>query len=83
MQVYFRPAEDGQPVRLVGWTRVPAAAGETVTARVTCDPRVWRRWTDDGFVPLSDAGTVLVARGLGDVRSHLRDRLSPPPSRRV
>ncbi len=69
VQVYYRPAEDGQPVRLVGWTRVPAAAGETVSARVTCDPRVWRRWTDDGFVPLSDAGTVLVARGLGDVRA--------------
>ena len=68
VQVYYRPAEDGQPVRLVGWARVPAAAGETVTASVTCDPRVWRRWTDDGFVPLSDAGTVLVARGLGDVR---------------
>ncbi len=68
VQVYYRPVEDGQPVRLVGWTRVPARAGETVTASVTCDPRSWRRWTDDGWADLSDDGTLLVARGLGDVR---------------
>jgi len=68
VQVYYRPQEEGQPVRLVGWTRVAVAAGRSVTARVTCDPRVWRRWSDHGWADLSDAGTVLVARGLGDVR---------------
>lgn len=72
VQVYYRPHEEGQPVRLVGWTRVAVAAGATATARVRCDPRVWRRWTDDGWADLSDAGTVLVARGLGDVRGSCR-----------
>ena len=66
-----------------GWSAGPGCPprrGRPSPHASTCDPRVWRRWTDDGFVPLSDAGTVLVARGLGDVRGHLRDRLDLRPS---
>ncbi|MGW0732127.1 beta-glucosidase [Streptomyces sp. NPDC002851] len=70
VQVYLQPAEPDQPVRLVGWTTVTVPAGESVTVTVTTDPRAWRRWTADGWLPLT-GGELLVARGLGDVRHRL------------
>ncbi len=72
VQVYYRPVEPDQPVRLVGWTRIAVAAGASANAQVRCDPRVWRRWGDDGWVALRDDGELLVARGLGDVRASCR-----------
>jgi len=71
VQVYLEPAAEDQPVRLVGWTAVTAAPGETVPVQVDTDPRLWRRWTPDGWKRLPAGGRLLVARGLGDVRLRL------------
>jgi beta-glucosidase len=70
VQVYFEPAEDDQPVRLVGWTAVTAERGQSVDVAVATDQRLWRRWdTATGtWARLSGGGRLLVARGLGDVR---------------
>lgn len=71
VQVYLEPAEADQPVRLVGWGASRVGPGETRTIAVECDPRLWRRW-DAGrhaWVRLEGGGTLLVARGLGDVRA--------------
>jgi beta-glucosidase len=72
VQVYFAPAEEGQPVRLAGYSGVEVAPGDTVTVRVPCDPRLFRRWdeTANSWTALT-GGQLLVARGLGDVRSRL------------
>ncbi len=69
VQVYLRPDDD--PVRLVGWVCVDAVApGETRTVTVTLDSRAMRVWDDaaPGWRPIT-GGELLVARGLGDVRS--------------
>ncbi len=73
VQLYLRPAEADQPVRLVGWTAVLVAPGETVEVRVDSDDRLRRRWdTDAGrWDRLSPGGSLLVARGLGDIRATL------------
>ncbi|HEV7711761.1 MAG TPA: glycoside hydrolase family 3 C-terminal domain-containing protein [Asanoa sp.] len=70
VQVYLAPSEPDQPVRLVGWAAVEAAPGESVPVTVDCDGRLWRRWDGDGWATLA-GGTLLVARGLGDVRATL------------
>ncbi|GAA4720916.1 glycoside hydrolase family 3 C-terminal domain-containing protein [Pedococcus ginsenosidimutans] len=73
VQVYLRPDEDDQPVRLVGFAPVRVPAGGEGTVTVATDSRLWRRWdeaADAWGAPLS-AGTLLVARGLGDVRAEL------------
>jgi beta-glucosidase len=73
VQVYLQPRNDGEPVRLVGWTAVEVAAGETATVEVTTDSRLWRRWdteADSWGAPLT-GGELLVARGLGDIRSRI------------
>jgi beta-glucosidase len=70
VQVYQQTREDDQPIRLVGWTTVDLAAGETRTVEVTCDPRACRTWTDGGWRPLT-GGRLLVARGLGDIRGEV------------
>ncbi|MBA8796013.1 beta-glucosidase [Friedmanniella endophytica] len=73
VQVYYAPAEPGQPVRLVGWTAVEVAAGASAEVEVVPDARLWRRWdtaADAWGEPLTD-GELLVARGLGDVRARL------------
>ncbi len=73
VQVYLDPSEDGQPVRLVGWTAVEVAAGASVTVDVTSDSRLWRRWDEAAGAwgtPLS-GGELLVARGLGDIRARV------------
>jgi beta-glucosidase len=71
VQVYLRPADPAQPVRLAGWEAVSAAPGESVTVDVPTDPRLWRRWNvaAGGWDPLPIAGHLLVARGLGDIRA--------------
>lgn len=70
VQVYLRPADPDQPVRLVGWLPVNALPGETVTAEVHTDPRMWRSWdaATATWRPLAPGGELLVAWGLGDVR---------------
>jgi beta-glucosidase len=71
VQVYLEPAATDQPVRLVGWTAVTAEPGETVPVRVQTDARLWRRWTDAGWDRLPPGGRLLIARGLGDIRTTL------------
>ena len=69
VQVYVRPADAGEPVRLVGWGLVTLWPGESGVVDVVCDARVQRVW-DGGWRPLSGE-EVLVARGLGDIRLRL------------
>jgi len=78
VQVYFAPANPQQPVRLAGWASTEVAAGQTADVTVACDRRMWRRWdaTAGGWAMLPDAGELLIARGLGDIRL----RLPVPPS---
>ncbi len=71
VQVYLRPVEPDQPVRLVGWQPVDVPAGATVDVRVVTDPRLWRRWDGSGWASLADGGQLLVARGLGDLRARI------------
>jgi beta-glucosidase len=73
VQVYFQPAEPGQPVRLVGWHGVTVESGESVEVTVATDARLWRRWDTASatWAVLSGAGRLLVARGLGDIRAEL------------
>ena len=71
VQVYLEPAAADQPVRLVGWTAVTAEPGRTAPVRVDTDARLWRRWTDAGWDQLPAGGRLLVARGLGDIRTTL------------
>jgi beta-glucosidase len=73
VQVYFRPLSADQPTRLVGWTSVTAAAGQSLRAEVQTEPRMWRRWdpTAGGWVKIGGGGKLLVARGLGDIRASI------------
>ncbi|GAB3881638.1 beta-glucosidase family protein [Terrabacter terrigena] len=72
VQVYLEPDEGEHPVRLVGWATQLVAPGETQTVVVECDARLWRRWdvARHAWVRL-EGGTLLVARGLGDVRASI------------
>lgn len=73
VQVYLDPAEEDQPVRLVGYRGADVPAGATAVVTVTCDDRLLRRW--DGaagtWAPLAGGGELLLARGLGDVRARV------------
>jgi beta-glucosidase len=71
VQVYLRPVEEDQPVRLVGWRAVQAAPGKSVVVRVPTDARLWRRWDTEAnrWDTLGPGGQLLVARGLGDIRA--------------
>jgi beta-glucosidase len=71
VQVYFRPAEADQPVRLVGWQPVEAAAGQAARVTVATDPRLWRRWNTatNAWDRVAEGGELLLARGLGDIRA--------------
>jgi beta-glucosidase len=82
VQVYFAPADAGQPVRLVGWHAVEVAGGGTAEATVACDARMWRRWdaTAGRWASLDGDGELLVARGLGDVRHRLRVNVAGQPA---
>lgn len=74
VQVYLRPDEadrDREPVRLVGFAAALVGAGESAVVEVGTDSRLWRRWdaaAGTWGTPLR-GGDLLVARGLGDVRS--------------
>ena len=70
VQVYLDPAPADQPIRLVGWAGVTADHGESVAVEVKTDPRLWRRWNSERRVweGLPAGGTLLLARGLGDIR---------------
>ena len=73
VQVYFRPAEHDQPVRLVGWASATVDPGAEATVLVTAGSadvaalgrgsNSWRR--------LSGRGELLIARGLGDIRDSI------------
>ena len=73
VQVYWRP-EGSAPVRLVGY----AIADEVVTGEervitVDLDRRALRLWDEGaGAWTLPAGGTLLVARGLGDIRLEIR-----------
>ncbi|MEU4237638.1 glycoside hydrolase family 3 C-terminal domain-containing protein [Actinoplanes sp. NPDC026619] len=71
VQVYLRPIEPDEPVRLVGWTAVAVAPGESARVTVETDDRLWRRWDTESasWSRLADGGELLVARGLGDIRA--------------
>ena len=71
VQVYYRPAEHDQPVRLVGWRAVTLEPDAAATVLITPEPRMWRRWDEDShsWRQLSERGELLVARGLGDIRT--------------
>lgn len=73
VQVYFRPAEPDQPVRLVGWEPVTVAPGRSARLTVTTDRRMWRTWNTAAgrWDRLGRGGQFLIARGLGDVRATL------------
>jgi beta-glucosidase len=70
-QVYFQPAEPGQPIRLVGWRAVVVAPGQTSDLEIPVDQRLQRRWSTaaNSWEQLTGRGQLLVARGLGDIRA--------------
>ncbi|HZA03595.1 MAG TPA: glycoside hydrolase family 3 C-terminal domain-containing protein, partial [Propionibacteriaceae bacterium] len=73
VQVYWRPAESDAPVRLVGYAVADQVMpGEERSVTVPCDARAFRLWdTDSSSWTTPAGGTLLVARGLGDVRLEL------------
>ncbi|GAA1764856.1 glycoside hydrolase family 3 protein [Kocuria aegyptia] len=73
VQVYLDPAEEDQPIRLVGYRGADVAAGATAAVTVTCDARLLRRWDEatGTWSPLAGGGELVVARGLGDVRARV------------
>lgn len=73
VQVYFVPAEAGEPVRLVGWSGVRVEPGQRARVEVACDERMWRRWSVDrhAWDRLGGGGQLLIARGLGDIRARI------------
>ena len=73
VQVYWRPADPDAPVRLVGYAVADEVVpGEERSVAVTCDARAFRLWDRDASSWTTPAGgTLLVARGLGDVRLEL------------
>ncbi|WP_159499741.1 glycoside hydrolase family 3 C-terminal domain-containing protein [Microbacterium sp. 18062] len=74
VQLYFAPDDPELPVRLIGWSAVEVGGGESAEISVSADPHAWRRW-DCGtghWTDLERSGTLLVARGLGDIRGRVR-----------
>jgi beta-glucosidase len=71
VQVYLRPVERDEPIRLVGWTAVTVDPGRSARVTVQTDARLWRKWDtgSSSWARLADGGTFLVARGLGDIRA--------------
>ncbi len=74
VQVYLRPVEQTEPVRLVGWTSVTVEPGRSARVTVHADRRMWRTWdiAANAWSRLADGGDLLVARGLGDIRATVR-----------
>lgn len=69
VQVYWQP-DGSAPVRLVGYAIADdVVPGEERSVTVACDPRAFRLWDEaaSGWIT-PRGGTLLVARGLGDIR---------------
>jgi beta-glucosidase len=75
VQVYWRP-EDSAPVRLVGYAIADEVVpGEERTVSVPCDRRAFRLWDEAASCwAMPAGGTLLVARGLGDIRLEIPRR---------
>ncbi|MFT3877481.1 MAG: glycoside hydrolase family 3 C-terminal domain-containing protein [Propioniciclava sp.] len=73
VQVYFRPADPAQPIRLAGYAGVDVEPGRTSVVTIICDDGLFRSWDEGthGWVRLTE-GDLLIARGLGDIRARLR-----------
>ncbi|WP_270887045.1 beta-glucosidase family protein [Pedococcus sp. 5OH_020] len=73
VQAYFHPAEDNQPVRLVGWTAVEVEPGQSATVEVATDSRLWRSWDEQSgrWGESLTGGQLVLARGLGDIRARV------------
>jgi beta-glucosidase len=73
VQVYWRPEGAAAPVRLVGFAVADEVVpGEERQVKVACDPRAFRLWdSDTSSWSTPVGGTLLVARGLGDIRLDL------------
>jgi beta-glucosidase len=73
VQVYLRPADPRQPIRLAGWRAATVDPGRSVVVEVPTDSRMWRCWNGaaGAWDTLPAAGQLVVARGLGDVRATL------------
>jgi beta-glucosidase len=71
VQVYFQPAGQDEPVRLVGWHGVEVPAGGSTRVTVTADARMWRKWdvAAGAWGSVGAGGELLIARGLGDIRA--------------
>lgn len=78
VQIYYDSMLEQQPVRLVGWGDALVEPGATASVRVACDERMWRTWdaARHSWQELS-GGTLLVARGLGDVRLRIPLAVQP------
>ena len=67
------PAGRARPAGPAGRLAVrrPCEPGASATVQVTPDARMWRRWDEasSGWQQLSAGGELLVARGLGDIRT--------------
>jgi beta-glucosidase len=73
VQVYFRPVERTEPIRLAGWQSVTVAPGQSARVTIPTDPRLWRSWDTEAnsWSRVAEGGTLLLARGLGDIRAEL------------
>jgi beta-glucosidase len=72
VQVYLRPDDPDQPIRLAGWTAVTVEPGKSAGVTVETDGRMWRVWnTTTGDWARASGGQLLLARGLGDIRATL------------
>lgn len=69
IQVYARPADPDEPIRLIGWAGAHVEPGRTAAVDVPCDQRAQRRWDPEKrtWNPLPNT-ELLIARGLGDIR---------------
>ncbi|GED40788.1 beta-glucosidase [Cobetia marina] len=69
VQVYFRPEDNDQPIRLVGYQGVDVSAGHQETVSIKCDPRLFNFWdVSTGQWNILAQGELIIARGLGDKR---------------
>jgi beta-glucosidase len=69
LQVYLFPEDPKVPARLIGWAQISLAPGDQARVDVPCDARAQRTWNTSShrWQPFT-GGSIVVARGLGDVR---------------
>ncbi|MBT2542682.1 glycoside hydrolase family 3 protein [Streptomyces sp. ISL-44] len=68
-------------LRLIGFAAVEAAPGEATTAHLSASPTELRRWTEQGWTPLTDRHRVLVGRSSTDIRLTVDADFTAPQSR--